>query len=77
MLEKAIRLKEEGLKIKECSRCNEKIEEIIPVIIDLTGTEYNIIFDVICYTDEDAWVLDDYKIRPLELANKVIELLKE
>ena len=27
--------------------------------------DYNICFDVICYTDKDTWVLNDYKIRRL------------
>jgi len=57
---------EEGLKVKECSRCDEKIEEIIPVIIDLTGTEYNIIFDL------DGGFLGEYEDIE-KLANQFLE----
>lgn len=37
--------------------------------------EYNIVFDVVCYTDEEAWVLDDYKVRPLMICGYIDGIL--
>ena len=49
------------------------LDGFTPNIINSAYMDYNIFFDVICYND--AWVLNDYKIRPLMICGYIDGIL--